>query len=126
MKVTDIVADGIIMIGEQDKTLIPRLFFLRDKSLNNNFNKNQLIEISIENITKEDMGEDIVNKSIILYAVVNVVCSGGIWTKYYDEDKGAFHKTFFYDGKGLITLPTLRKGNPFEIGDFVKMEIKNV
>lgn len=125
MKVESVLPDGIAMIKSDSKNIIPDLFFLKDKELINIslFEKKQIIEVSVENVEK--LGKDKINKErIVLYAVVNQLCSGGFHTKYYDEDKGRWHREFFFAEKGLITIPKLRVGNPFEIGDFVKIVIK--
>ena len=116
LKIESILPDGFSLIRLK-RAIIPDLFFLRDKELKHSFKKGDIIKITVENV--EEMKKD---EDLILYCVVNQICSGGFYTKYMDENK--FKQLFFYSGKGLLTTPILAHGNPFEVGDYVKISLQ--
>lgn len=130
MSIARAIPDGFECHTIVDRRLIKKSYVVRDnilKSINNIFKRNSEISIRIENITEKEIknSEDLIEeKEITFFVVVYETVSNGIYTKEYDADENLFKRTFFYQGRGLITLPELEKSNRFEQGDCLKVGLK--
>ena len=118
IKITDIINNGFIGTSPNTK----KVFRLQDKSLNGHkFKVNQVLDISIVDISKEEIGNDINGKKF--YCVVNEFTNNGFYTKTFDENESIFKRAWRFDERGMFTFP---KGfeDEIEYGDILKVEIK--
>lgn len=130
MSIATLLPDGFECHDIEDKRLIKKSYFIRDnifKNTNHPFNKEDIIKIRIENISEKEIknSEDYIDEKMAsFYAVVYESVSNGIYTKEYDSEENLFKRTFFYRGRGLITLPEFEKSNRFEQGDCLKIILR--
>jgi len=121
LKVIEVLEDGFKAVFPDDKRYIN---IIKDTKVlkNNNFKKDDTVDITLELVEKKK--EDIIELNKIEYYIgIKEIASNGMFTKTFNEKENPFKSILWYESRGMITSKVL-ENNPFEIGDLIKVTIR--
>lgn len=126
MRIVNLFEDGFECNKIDSKEFIARPYKIRDNFfLKKDLNYSDgIIEITLENISADEIVEDFYSKGYIqVYGVINEIIGGCVYLKKYESKASLFKRVFVYEGRGFVTIPFSEELNQFEAGDILKETI---
>lgn len=128
MRIAKVLEDGFECEPLGKQGFIRKGYYIRDNLLRGiESRQGKVISITLENVSEDIIKlskERVLDNYCIFFVVAYDVFDNGFYTKEYDDNDNIFSRTFFYKGRGLITLPELKESNRFEPGDCIKVTVR--